>query len=271
MGVHVCPVRCGQAVWRLTSLVLFQLLVPPAAGRTLQQRFDLRRGGIVSAAPAPATADGTDAQEGSEILVVLKPPNDADDKNSDRVVDDMKFAIANEGMRPMVLRRFLSQHGINPEARLPPLHTVKEGSGPIEALSHSPLNMKGQKAPPAPAPPPMVPPDVFYPAGHGVTPPPGSNPKQPGDLRQELTTQPPLEFAAPPATAGGDAPAPGPAPPTTTLMMMVNPEDAYAVNSARPPPTFIRDEDGHMMECYNCVCTKKFDSGGLQEVEDPTC
>jgi len=267
MGVHVNAARVGLPI-RLTLLVLLQaVLLHPAAGRTLRQRFDLSRRGAIATAPAPSAA--TDSVAGSEIVLVLKPAKNADEKNSDAAVDDLKFAVANEGMRPLPLQNFLKQYGMNPKARLPPLRTITPGSGPVVALGHSPVDMKAPKgeAVEDTISRPSQTQGIYYPEGYSVTSAPEveAAAKGKGDLRVKMTTPMPPPQAPAPAPGAG----PAPAAPTTTLMMMIN-DDAYAVNSVRPPAKFMRDADGYMMECVECVCSKRI-GGAIEQIQDPTC
>lgn len=258
MGVHICN-------GALVLLVLLQAaMLPPAAGRILRQRF--------GAAPKKAGMPAADTMKGSEIIVVLKPAETADGKSSKDAVEDLKFAVANEGMRPIPLKNFLSQHGMNPKARLPPLHTLTPGTGAVVPMGAVPLDMETVEAdtekaatPPAPAPP-----GQFFPAGFETTPPPDAVKKignEPGALRNALTTPVPPEEVIDPNPA--PAAAPGPAVATTTMMMLIH-EDAYAVRSVRPPVNLVRSADGHILECSQCKCTKHV-NGGVEEVDDPSC
>jgi len=297
MGVHFCTTKL---IARLSILVLFQaVLWQPVSGRTFQQRFTFSRRAASFGVPAAPTtsAVAADTIEGSEIIVVLKPAKPAahgllPDKSSKEAVEDLKFAVANEAMRPIPLKNFLSKNGMNPKGRLPPMKVIKPEIA-VEPMIPEPTGMVASKVvkEQAPAPPPVPTPDQFGPAGMQTTPPPGEETARArGDLRQMLTTEPPPQavataaaagaeaeaaaaaVGAAPAAAGAVAPAPAPAPagpPSTTPMMMLSP-DAFAVRSARPKVTIVRSEDGHLMECANCRCQKHI-SGGLKEVEDPGC
>jgi len=203
----------------------------------------------------------------------LKPPETADATPSAKAVEDLKFAVANEGMRPIPLKNFLAAHGMNPKARLPPLRTITPGTGAMVPLGQVAVDMEEAKIPEADAPAePPAPknPEIWMPEGYEVTAPPSTvEIKNPGDLRQMLTTPPPpeeiIEVAAAPAPAG----APAPAVASTTLMMMIAP-DAYAVNSVRPPVNLVRSADGHILECSQCKCVKHV-NGGVENVKDPAC
>lgn len=180
MGVHVCAPRL--ALLALLHAVLLQL----AAARTFRQR---------TATARDRQAPSADVKEGTEIILVLNPP-EGDGRPSDQAVEDLKFAVANEAMRPMPLQNFLSKHGMNPKARLPPLHTITPGSGAAVTMSSTPLDMTEPKedAPavaPAPAPPPPEVPQVFSPKGYETTGPPATVANNRGALRQALTTAAP--------------------------------------------------------------------------------
>jgi len=178
---------CRLALLALLHAVLLQL----TAARSLQQRLDLsRRTATARAQEAPAI--GLDSVEGTEIILVLNPPK-GDERPSDEAVEALKFAVANEAMRPLPLQTFLSKYGMNPKARLPPLHTITPGAGTAEGAGAMPLNMETTAvaaAAPAPAPPPEVP-QLFHPIGYDTTGPPGPVAGFKGDLRQSLTTAAP--------------------------------------------------------------------------------
>jgi len=262
MGIHVCN---GARV------LLLAALLSPADGSTLSHRFDLGRRSV----PAPKSSSPTaDTTEGSEIIVLLKPPTSGDGKSSKEAVEDLKFAVANEGMRPIPLKNFLSANGMNPKARLPPLKTITPGSGAMEPMPPIPVDMAAVEAaaPPAPPPPPAAAGDgMFAPQGFETTGPPAIvQQKYKGDLRQSLTTPVPPTPVPPTVAAPAAAPA-GPPVPTTTPMMLIHP-DAYAVNSVAPPVNLVRSDDGHILECTRgtCKCIKHV-NGGVQEVDDPGC
>lgn len=268
MGVHVCPAS-GSLTVRLFLLVLLQAaLQPPAEARSLRQRFTFSRKAATAQVGAFSTAPVADEVAGTEVIIVLKPAK-GDDTSSEVALDNLKFAVANEGMRPLPLKNFLIKYGMNPKARLPPLKTVTESVGAQEPVKQLPLDIDVEEVAETVALPakPSADAAVAIPTGFRPTGAPGTEVgASKGDLRLSLTTPIPMEERMMPTVA----PVAGtPPPPSTTLMMMMSP-DAYYVRSVRPPTQMVRAADGYVMECYKCKCTKQI-NGGVEELKDPGC
>jgi hypothetical protein len=174
----------------LLALLVVEM-VPSALGRTLLRRFDLSRKNVVTHAAAEAAAD-TPAQQGIVVKVVVSA--NAGNSSAEEVADALKFNVANEGMRSMDLQNFLSSHGVDPKAQLPPVHEVNPGGDQV------PLGVQGvnsvddpeaQEAEVTDAPVVAAEPAVNTPAGYQTTVPPYMTTSTPeGYWRNVLTTHP---------------------------------------------------------------------------------
>merc|ERR1719401_1661327 len=149
----------------------------PASGRTLLHRFNLRRNEGTYHAISTTSPAAQVLKPGVEVDIVVQgsgagPP-------VSKVVEDLKFSIANEGLRNQALKDFLSKYGANPEARLPPVHEVMAGGEQVP-LIHESLDMQAPEAQPVlqdtavPVVSNEAPPGLFLPAGHDTTPVPGT-------------------------------------------------------------------------------------------------
>lgn len=186
--------------WLLALLVVE--CIPSAVGRTLLRRFDLSRKNVVShqvdadAVQAPATS-----QHGIEVQVVVKA--DVQNSSTEEVADAVKFHIANEGMRSQDLQNFLASYGVDPKAKLPPVHEDNPGGEqvplPVEGVDMSEpeaAEAKSTVASTVVAATPTVD-GNFLPAGYQTTAPPWQTTSPPeGYMRQLLTTQPLIWQAA---------------------------------------------------------------------------
>jgi len=276
----------------------------PASGRTLLRRFDLSRRNEATYYAVSTTSPAAQVlKPGVEVDIVVQGSGAG--PSVSKVVEDLKFSIANEGLRNQALKDFLAKYGANPEARLPPVHEVQEGGEQVP-LIHESINMQPPQAQPVQvaSATPVVPSEaghqVFLPAGYDTTPHPyvQAIAQQPnmGNARAALTTNPAIfqdamegkdisklvgvhESSKPLAgsaeytyTRGTKAPPGtfGPITVTTTALMAIH-SDAYAVYEVAEPVYSVRDEDGTVMHCQKCICHKKQLDGVVQEVKDPGC